>query len=154
MSYHKRQILLDLLNEGKVMIILDSNKEGTVLPTKLMNLLQVKLNLSYRFENDVFEISDDQIKVDLSFNGKKFLCTIPMDSIYYMSAFGDLEGVPFLEDMPEIFIEMAKELEELDALDDTKDNEIDFLSNIPLGEAVKVKNSLLASAKKSKKSKK
>jgi hypothetical protein len=147
---HKRQILEDFLKEGKTMIIIDSTKDGVVLPKHLMHLLQVKLNLSYKFANKIFEITDEKIVVDLSFGNKKFVCTIPMDSIYYIALFGDLEGVPFLEDMPEIFIQMAQELDELELEDESAPNEIDFLSSIPLDEAEKVKESLLNDVKNKK----
>ncbi len=133
MSY-KKDILLSYLNEGKTMIVLDSRKEGVELPPHLMNLLQVKLNLSYRFANKIFEITDDQIKVNLSFGGKTFTCVIPMDAIYYIALYETSEGTPFLEDMPEIFVQMAQELDDVDFEDlEEKDmpNSINFLANIP-----------------------
>lgn len=155
MTSYKREILQDLLKEGKTMIILDSTKEGTSLPDHLMNLLQVKLNLSNKFEHKKFEITDDKIVVDLSFKNKKFDCVIPMDSIYYIALADSLEGVPFLEDMPEIFIQMAQELEELDELDDgeDKDNQIDFLSNIPIEKSKKIVANLRKPNKTNKKKK-
>jgi stringent starvation protein B len=146
---HKRQILEQFLSEGKTMIIIDSTKPGVSLPTHLMNLLQVKLNLSYKFATTVFEISDEKIIVDLSFASKKFDCVIPLDSIYYIALADSLEGVPFLEDMPEIFIQMAQELEELEELEEEEaPNQIDFLSNIPIESSKKIVNHLRAPVKR------
>ena len=86
LSVQKRTALEAKLAEGLVQVRLDSNVDGVVLPEFLMNRVQVTLNLSYAFRPEVFEIDDIGVCITLSFSGRKFLCELPWDCLYFMQS--------------------------------------------------------------------
>lgn len=97
----KKEQLLNFLDLGTTTIVMHSLDFNTVLPPHLMNSHKVLLNLSYSFNTKRFEITEEDIKVDLSFNGKRFDCILPLKNIYYMfpsdnflSGVGDEEAFP------------------------------------------------------------
>lgn len=107
-----KSVLEEYLDRGKVLIAIDSNVDGVVLPQNLMNSIQVKLNLSRSFQTNIFEIDDEKIIVDLSFGGVRVVCVIPFRSIYYIASVDDhLNGVDILENMPIELLELSESLE-------------------------------------------
>jgi hypothetical protein len=139
-----KELLNNYLDSGKILIAIDSNTEGVILPDAYKNSIQVKLNLSRKFNTTVFEITDEKVTVDLTFSGEKFMCEIPLQSIYYVAMAEDpLNGVEVVENMPIELLELAYQLE-LAAEDrrnaDSKD--IDFLSSIPSDKADKIEKDL------------
>ena len=103
-NQQKRSYLCDLLDRGKVLIQVNPAVAGVELPPHLMDDDSVPLFLSYRFNNDIFELGLSGIRVDLSFSGERFLCVLPWPSIFYLSLADDPEeGVFFFEDLPRAF---------------------------------------------------
>ena len=110
LSARKRNALESRLADGLVQVRLDSNVEGVVLPDFLMNRVQVTLNLSYAFRPNVFEIDDLGVCITLSFSGRKFLCELPWDSLYFMQSLDaqrDVVGEAdiFMESVPKGVLE-------------------------------------------------
>jgi len=96
-----RSIVEDYLDRGTIIVVIDSSVKDVVLPDHLMNSKEVKLNLSYRFQTNIFEIDDEKIIVDLSFKGTRVVCVIPFRSIYYIANLEDqLNGVDIIENNP------------------------------------------------------
>jgi stringent starvation protein B len=149
-----KELLENYLAEGKILIAIDSNVEGVVLPDHLMNSIQVKLNLSYRFATNIFEIDEEKVRIDLSFSGSRFLCVIPFTSIYYVAMAEDpLNGVEVVEHMPIELLELSYQLEtQAEKNKEIENKQIDFLSNIPIEKAMQIEKNIEISPKKSKSS--
>jgi hypothetical protein len=148
-----KELLENYLAEGKILIAIDSNVEGVVLPDHLMNSIQVKLNLSYRFATNIFEIDEEKVRIDLSFSGSRFLCVIPFTSIYYVAMSEDpLNGVEVIDNMPIELLELSYQLEtQAEKNKEIENKQIDFLANIPIEKAMQIeKNIELTPSKKSK----
>lgn len=97
----KKQNLLDFLDLGTTTIVMHSLTSDVVLPPHLMNSHKVLLNLSYSFDTRHFEITDDYIKVDLSFSQKRFDCVLPLKNIYYIFPQSNfLEGKGYEDSFP------------------------------------------------------
>lgn len=143
-SINVKELLNNFLDNGKIIIAIDSNTEGTVLPDFLQNSIQVKLNLSHKFHTTVFEIDDDKVTVDLTFSGNKFMCTIPLKSIYYVAMAAEpLDGIEIVENMPFELIKLSYELALAEEADmELEDKTIDFLSNIPSDKAEAISKNL------------
>jgi|LauGreDrversion4_2_1035121.scaffolds.fasta_scaffold00118_21 hypothetical protein len=143
-SINVKELLNNFLDNGKIIIAIDSNTEGTVLPDFLQNSIQVKLNLSHKFHTTVFEIDDDKVTVDLTFSGNKFMCTIPLKSIYYVAmAEEPLDGIEIIENMPFELIKLSYELALAEEADmELEDKTIDFLANIPSDKAEAISKNL------------
>lgn len=139
-----KELLNNYLEQGKILIAVDSNIEGTVLPDYLKNSIQVKLNLSHKFDTTVFEIDEDKVTVDLSFSGKKFMCSIPFAAIYYVAMAEDpLNGVEIIENMPFELLKLSYEITlAAEAEREIEDKDIDFLSNIPAEKADSINKNL------------
>jgi len=119
----KKETIESFLQKGKTIIYVDSRKENVMLPDYLMGLIQVKLSLSYKYPHNVFLLTDEFLKIDLSFNQNKFVCDIPLDAIYLVASSDDVSDlVTFFESVPEIFIQIAEDIQTLKE----STNEIDF----------------------------
>jgi hypothetical protein len=154
MMIDMKELLENYLSAGKILIAIDSNVEGVVLPDHLMHSIQVKLNLSYRFATEIFEIDHEKVKIDLSFAGSRFLCSIPFDSIYYVALAADpLNGVEIIENMPIELLELSYQLEtQAEKNKEIQGKQIDFLTNIPPDKAEKIEKNINISTKSPKKS--
>ena len=139
-----REILNNYLEEGKILIAVDSNVEGVVLPSHLMNSIQVKLNLSHSFKTSIFTIDDEKVEVDLAFQGVRTLCRLPLESIYYVAMASDaLNGVEIVENMPIELLELSYELSMHEEREiELKEKQIDFMSEIPKGKASEIESRL------------
>jgi hypothetical protein len=136
------QILKNYLEHGKILIAIDSRVQNVQLPTHLMNSIQVKLNLSYHFQTKVFEIDDvkEEVRIDLGFNGERFLCVIPFQSIYYVAmANTPLDGVEIIENMPIQLLELSYLLER-ESQD--REKQIDFMASIPKDKALEIEKKM------------
>lgn len=110
LSARKREALSTRLADGRVQIRVDSTKEGVVLPSFLMDRVQVTLNLSYAFKPDVFVIDEEGIQVTLSFSGEKSLCVLPWESLYFLHSLSPNgesvgDGEVFIESIPHDLLE-------------------------------------------------
>jgi len=108
----KRELLESLLEQGMVMVRLNSNAEGVNVPPQLRNDEQLGLNLSYRFQGPLF-IHDEGIEATLSFAGVPYACTLPFSAVYALVSHHSGAGYFFPEDAPEsALLELAEEADE------------------------------------------
>lgn len=90
------------LDQGKLVFWTDSRKPNVALPSHLMNRMDVRLNLSRSFNTKIFELTDTHIRIDLGFNGVRFLCEIPFSAVYFVAMADNPEvGVEFPENFPD-----------------------------------------------------
>ena len=78
----KRQTLDSLLESSLVTIVVDARHEDVDLPEHLLGQPQVALNLSRKFNLDLFQLSPTTVDASLSFGGVRHNCSIPYNAIY------------------------------------------------------------------------
>jgi stringent starvation protein B len=74
------------LEEEYVLVHLDSNKKGVVLPSHLMGNGTVTLKLSRLFRGGI-EVTKEQILADLLFGDAYFSCTIPLAAVWGITGY-------------------------------------------------------------------
>lgn len=92
-SAAKRAVLEKLLEQGMVLVTLDTRVEGVLVPDHLQGDPQLRLNLSYRFGLPM-ETSDEEVMATLTFSGVPYQCHLPWQSIYMLVSHAT--GQPFL----------------------------------------------------------
>lgn len=95
----KREVIEKLLEEGMVLVTLDSRAAGVRVPSHLCGDAQLRLNLSYRFGLPM-EIDDEGINATLTFAGEPFACRIPWETIYLIMSHVTAQPVLFPADIP------------------------------------------------------
>ena len=112
LNQHKKSALLERLDQGMTQLFINSDIAGVDLPVRQMGKPQVILNLSYKFELDVFEIKAAGISASLSFGGVSHLCLLPWDSIYFIRLAQDEEdeGLFYFDSLPDILKERLQPL--------------------------------------------
>lgn len=105
---HKRACLEALLENGMVMVQLDASRDGVDVPPHLAGNATLRLNLSLAFQLDTFEIDDDGVRANLSFQGVRHLCVMPWAAVYAVLQHGTERMIVFPDDVPE---EAAEEWE-------------------------------------------
>lgn len=111
-SEAKREVLERLLRDGKVQIMLDARLPGVDVPGHIRQDYQLRLNLSYRFNNHM-EIDEEGIEAALTFKGEKYICRLPWPCIYMM-VLTTRADPPFVfpNDMPPELLHLANRLSE------------------------------------------
>lgn len=82
----KRQALEYLLEQGMVMVHLDARHPDVQVPPYLRTHSHLKLNLSYRFDVDDFEVTDIGAQASLSFRGTRSFCLMPYSAIFALNS--------------------------------------------------------------------
>jgi stringent starvation protein B len=95
----KRKELKRLLDDGMVMIVLDSRIEEVVVPEEFKNIPDLRLNLSWNFGLPM-KINDHGIFTTLTFSGKKFDCIIPWNAIFVVVPHRNGKPIYFPESTP------------------------------------------------------
>ena len=96
---HKRSALERLLELGLVQIGLDARNEDVQVPPHLINDLQLRLNLSYRFGLPL-DLDEWGINTTLTFSGTNYDCLIPWTCIYLMISHVSGESLLYPSDVP------------------------------------------------------
>ncbi|MEL6338397.1 MAG: ClpXP protease specificity-enhancing factor SspB [Myxococcota bacterium] len=111
-SEAKQDLLSRLLEEGMVQVMLDARGRGVDVPTHLRNDYQLRLNLSYRFNNHM-EIDRDGVEATLTFKGEPYTCRIPWNCLYMMVLTNN-DDPPYIfpADMPAELIHLANQLQD------------------------------------------
>ena len=100
----KKELLDGLLELGVSMVHLDARDPDVIVPTAFKNDPHLRLNLSYRFGIEDFELTDEAVLASLSFSGNRFPCTLPWQAIYAMTSDQLDYGYIWPEDMPQEFL--------------------------------------------------
>lgn len=139
-----KTLLKNYLEEGKILIVIDSQVEGVKLPEHLMNLIDVRINLAYHFKTRIFEIDDEKVTIDLGFNGVRFECVFPFESIWYVAMADDAyNGIQIIENTPIEMLEAQYLLDQADAKKrELDEKQIDFLTSIPKAKASEIQKRL------------
>ena len=88
----KRELLLEILEQGMAMVQVDARHDDTQVPSHLVGDPDLRLNLSYRFQGGL-AVEEAEVRSTLSFGGQPFPCVLPLDRIYMM--FSQVSGEGF-----------------------------------------------------------
>ena len=92
-SAAKRAVLEKLLEQGMVLVTLDTRADTVQVPDHLGGDPQLRLNLSYRFGLPM-DCDDTGVTATLTFQGVPFECYLPWKAIYMLVSHAT--GQPFL----------------------------------------------------------
>jgi len=81
-AQEKQQAFRDMLDQGMTMVHLDARVEGIDVPEHLSGDPHLRLNFSYKFGLEVFEINADEIVANLSFQGTPYNCVVPWKAVF------------------------------------------------------------------------
>lgn len=112
MSPSKRDTFLAMLERGKTMLHLDARVDGVDVPPHVATDPHLRLNFSYKFFLDTFEIDEAGVRASLSFNGRPHLCVIPWNAIFGMASHVSEDFQIWPENMPRELLEQAAALAE------------------------------------------
>lgn len=101
LSIQKFGVFSDLIENGVVMVTLDTRVDGVEIPPQFDGMPQLHLNFCFDYQIPDFDYDDDGIRASLSFGGQNFFCEIPWDAVYMMRPEEDLEGMVFPASLPE-----------------------------------------------------
>ncbi len=96
----KRARLIALLDEGLVQVHVDARRDGVEVPAHLRDDPMLVLNLSRRFQLDVFEVGPLEVKASLSFGGNRQICVLPWSAVWAMSCDATGERAVFEDAIP------------------------------------------------------
>ncbi len=85
-AFQKRRKLLDMLDEGLVMVHLDPRPDEVIVPGWLKSEPVLRLNLAYGFRLPALDIGAEGVYAVLSFNKQNFGCNIPWSAVFAMTA--------------------------------------------------------------------
>lgn len=78
----KKAKLLEALDKGMAMIMLDARRPGVRVPKAMEGDFDLRLNVSFRFDPPDLSVTDWGVRETLSFQGSRFLCAVPWSAVY------------------------------------------------------------------------
>lgn len=96
----RRARLIEMLDEGKVLLQVAPRHPEVDLPDHLRGELVVGLAISRRFGLRVLELGPLAVKAELSFGGERYLCVLPWLSIFSMKSYVTDAQAFFPESVP------------------------------------------------------
>jgi hypothetical protein len=103
----KQKQLLELLQEGPVMVFIDTRCPGVLVPERFRGEPDLKLNFDYAFRIPDFEVREDGLIATLSFSQTPHFCALPFESIWQMVNTKNQKNFAYPESFP---LEMIHEL--------------------------------------------
>ncbi len=85
-SAQKKDMALEILAKGVAMVHCDPMYDGVNLPDYLCDDPVVRLNFAYGFQLPSFDVDGEGISAVLNFNGHRFHCVIPWESVFAITA--------------------------------------------------------------------
>lgn len=107
----KLRIFSDLLEEGTVMVTLDSRRAGVVVPTQFLGQPQLNLNFDHLFRIPDFEYDEQGVRASLSFGGVDQWCDVPWSAVYMMRSVESQDVMLFPGQLPAEMAALIPEIE-------------------------------------------
>jgi len=85
-AFQKRRQLLEMLDQGLVMVHLDPRPDEVIVPGYLKDGPVLRLNLAYGFRLPALDVNGDGVYAVLSFNRQNFGCNLPWSAIFALTA--------------------------------------------------------------------
>ena len=95
----KEAVILKLLSEGDTMLCLDARYEGVRVPPQHANHHALRLILNLNFPQPI-EVTAEGVSANLSFNGRRFACYIPMEALWAAFNPQTMQGMMWPDSMP------------------------------------------------------
>jgi stringent starvation protein B len=95
----KEAVILKLLSEGDTMLCLDARYEGVRVPPQHVNHHALRLILNLNFPQPI-EVTAEGVSANLSFNGRRFACYIPMEALWAAFNPQTMQGMMWPDSMP------------------------------------------------------
>lgn len=108
----KLQAFERLIDEGMVLVSLDSRRPGVSVPPHHRGDPQLGLNFSLRFYVDDFAYDDQGVRASLSFQGAPFFCDIPWSAVFMLRSHVTDEVFLFPASVPTELEGMLQHIEE------------------------------------------
>ena len=104
----KEAVILKLLSEGDTMLCLDARHKGVRVPPQHANHHALRLILNRTFPQPI-EVTAEGVSANLSFNGRRFACYIPMEALWAAFNPQTMQGMMWPDSMPaEVKAEFAE----------------------------------------------
>jgi len=104
----KEAVILKLLSEGDTMLCLDARHKQVRVPHQHANHHALRLILNRNFPQPI-EVTADGVSANLSFNGRRFACYIPMEALWAAFNPQTMQGMMWPDSMPaEVKAEFAE----------------------------------------------
>lgn len=126
---YKKQLLLDMLEEGMVMLHLDARHPDVQIPDFLKDDFQLRLNLSYRFADVNLSVDNESIHAVLSFQRTPFACVLPLQAVWGVSS-QDTKLQIFPQDLPEELTEWFLALAQISEHREESEQEVSTPENV------------------------
>ena len=95
----KEAVILKLLSEGDTMLCLDARYEGVRVPSQHANHHALRLILNRNFPQPI-DVTAEGVSANLSFNGRRFACYIPMEALWAAFNPQTMQGMMWPDSMP------------------------------------------------------
>ncbi len=100
-GFQKRRHLLDMLDDGLVMVHLDPRGADVIVPQRFKSDPVLRLNLAYMFRLPALDIGAEGIYAVLSFDKQNFGCTLPWSCVFAVTRpDANHEGIVWPESAP------------------------------------------------------
>ncbi len=104
----KEAVILKLLSEGDTMLCLDARHKEVRVPPQHTNHHALRLILNRTFPQPI-EVTAEGVSANLSFNGRRFACYIPMEALWAAFNPQTMQGMMWPDSMPaEVKAEFAE----------------------------------------------
>ena len=107
----KLDVFKQLVEQGMVMVVMDSRKPDVQVPPRFADDHQLRLNFSLKFYIDDFEYDDYGVRASLSFNKVPYYCDIPWHAVYALNSQAVEQGVMWPDDVPDELQNMVEEIQ-------------------------------------------
>lgn len=98
----KKDVIQILMQDTNINLGLDARDKSVIVPDTLKSDMNLVLKIGYFMNTPMkdFDLTDDLLKVKLSFKKHQFLCEIPLKAIYYILIDDSNKGIIFDKDIP------------------------------------------------------
>jgi stringent starvation protein B len=100
-NLRKQRTLETMLDDGKVMVVIDARHPEVDVPAHLKEDPGLRLNLSRAFNLELFEIDETGVVAGLSFGGVRHRCVLPWTAIYGLISHVTEDSRLFEEGLPD-----------------------------------------------------
>ena len=110
-NVEKLDIFRQLVEQGMVMVVMDTRRQGVQVPPRFADDFQLRLNFSHKFYIDDFEYDEYGVRASLSFNKVPYYCDIPWHAVYALNSQAVEQGVMWPDDVPVELQDMVDEIQ-------------------------------------------
>ncbi len=100
-SRYKEKAFREMMERGTVMVHLDPQRPGVIVPSQFLTQQVLRLNFAYSFSIPGFHIDGERVSARLRFSGTRHECSIPWTAVFALTLPDDgHEGVVFADAIP------------------------------------------------------